>query len=213
MELTYFASDGQSSRQQSFDGIPVFEGDKGIPALKSTVLSYQANARQGNAYTKTRGEVSGTGRKPWRQKGTGMARHGSRRSPIWPGGGVVSGPRGRDYSQKINRRVKLLALGRALFERVNEKSLSLVESFKMEQPKTRLMHAFIEKVCPQASSVLLVDDHFDDNVILAARNIPHICLLDAASVNAWDVIRFDQILFTERGLSSVLSRLNAEKQS
>lgn len=213
MELTYFSTDGQSSRQQAFDGIPVFEGNKGIPALKSTILAYQANARQGNAYTKTRGEVSGTGRKPWRQKGTGMARHGSRRSPIWPGGGVVSGPRGKDYSQKINRRVRLLALGRALFERVNEKSLSLIEAFNLEQPKTRFMHAFIEKVCPQATSVLLVDDSFDDNVILAARNIPHICLLDASSINAWDVLRFDQILITERGLTSVLARLNADKQS
>ncbi len=212
MELTYFSFADQSSRKQSFSGIPAFEGDKGIAALKTTILAYQANARQGNAYTKTRGEVSGTGRKPWRQKGTGMARHGSRRSPIWPGGGVVSGPRGRDFTQKVNRRVKLLALARSLFERVGESAISLVDTFSLVEPKTRLMHAFIDKVCPSSGSVLLVDDHFEENTILAARNIGHICLLDASSVNAWDILRFDHILFTERGLTSLLSRLNTNKQ-
>jgi len=210
MNFKIFSQDGKTSRDIT-PVFPVFEDDKGIPALKNAIIAYQANVRQGNAHTKTRGEVSGTGKKPWRQKGTGMARHGSRRSPIWPGGGVVSGPRGQNFNQKINRRVKSLALARALFERAQLHAIDLVEAFFVEAPKTRHMHDFIEAVCPLASSILLVDDHFDDAIILASRNIPHVCLVDSSSLNAWDVLRFDKILMTERALSSVVARLKTDK--
>lgn len=208
MKVSNFSSDGQLQGDCLLEGFPVFEADKGVAALKSVVLAFQANVRQGNACTKTRGEVSGTGKKPWRQKGTGMARHGSRRSPIWPGGGVVSGPRGMtNFSQKINRRVKALALARALFERVQDNSLIVIESFALEAPKTRHMHQLLEKICPEAKNVLLVDANFSDETILATRNLPYAYLMDALSLNAWDLVRADKILITKASLDLLLGRL------
>lgn len=208
MKVSKFSSDGQPQGEYAFEGFPVFEDDKGVPALKSVVLAFQANIRQGNACTKTRGEVSGTGKKPWRQKGTGMARHGSRRSPIWPGGGVVSGPRGMtNFTQKINRRVKALALARAFFERVQDRSVILVEKFQLPAPKTSAMVSFLEKVCPDAKTILLVDTIFVDDIILAARNLAYVYLMDALSLNAWDLLHADRIIITRQSCDAILSRL------
>src|SRR3954471_629852 len=106
MKLTVFSSDGKTSREQEFVGLPTFEGDKGLQAVKEVIVAINANNRLGTHSTKTRGEVSGGGKKPWRQKGTGRACAGSTRSPIWVGGGVVFGPKPRDYSKKINAKVK-----------------------------------------------------------------------------------------------------------
>jgi large subunit ribosomal protein L4 len=106
MKLKVYSSDGSSSRDQDFPNLPVFEGDKGVQAVKEVIVAIRANQRQGTRSTKTRGEVSGGGKKPWRQKGTGRARAGSIRSPLWVGGGVVFGPRPRDFSKKINNKVK-----------------------------------------------------------------------------------------------------------
>ena len=105
MKLEVYTTDGGNSKKKEF-AIPELEGDKGLYALKQIILAYQANQRQGCASTKTRAEVRGSGKKPWRQKGTGMARAGSRRSPIWRGGGITFGPRPRDYSQRLNKKMK-----------------------------------------------------------------------------------------------------------
>ena len=112
MKLTVFNSDGTTSSEKDFAGLPVFEGDKGLQAVKEVIVAINANNRQGTHSTKTRGEVRGGGKKPWRQKGTGRARAGSIRSPLWGGGGVVFGPKPRDYSKKINGKVKTLAFSR-----------------------------------------------------------------------------------------------------
>jgi large subunit ribosomal protein L4 len=209
MKVNRFSSQGQLQDEVQLDGLPVFEADKGIAALKTAVIAFQANLRQGNACTKTRGEVSGTGKKPWRQKGTGRARHGSLRSPIWAGGGVVSGPRGMtDFSQKVNRRVKALAFARALFERAKDGSIGLIDAFELEAPKTRLMSDLLNRVFPDAKDVLVVDSLFTDNTILAARNLPYVYLMDAASLNAWDLVRANKILLTKEALQVVVGRLN-----
>lgn len=207
MKLKLYTKDGASSKDKEVNNIPSFEGDKGIRALKDTIIAYQANARQGNACAKTRGEVRGGGKKPYRQKGTGMARAGSRRSPIWRGGGVVFGPRPRDFSKSVNRKVKALAFKRALFDRVQDGDIDLIESFEVAQPKTKLFNDVLANIYVKGK-VLIVDQSFEDNTILAARNIDRVYICDAQSLNAWDLVRFDKILMSESALEGVLNRMN-----
>ena len=129
MKLTVFSSDGKTSSEKDFADLPTFEGDKGLQAVKEVIVAINANNRQGTHSTKTRGEVRGGGRKPWRQKGTGRARAGSIRSPLWGGGGVVFGPKPRDYSKKINNKVKQLAFSRALFDRATAGEIAVIQRF------------------------------------------------------------------------------------
>lgn len=207
MKLVIYSEDGQSVEEQEFAQIPVFEGDKGLRALKDNIVAIQAGLRQGNACTKTRGEVSGTGKKPWRQKGTGMARHGSKRSPIWSGGGVAHGPRPRNYKQKMNRKLKRLGLARALFDSATAGDLALINQFTALGGKTKAFNARISKI-HEKGSILLVDEYFQDEVLLAARNIPRVYMVDADSLNAWDLVRHQKVLLTEKGLERLLRRIN-----
>ena len=139
MKLTVFSSDGKTSSEKDFADIPSFEGDKGLQAVKEVIVAINANNRQGTHSTKTRGEVRGGGKKPWRQKGTGRARAGSIRSPLWSGGGVVFGPKPRDYSKKINAKVKQLAFSRALFDRVVANEIAVIEQFDPAVVKTKIV--------------------------------------------------------------------------
>ncbi|MFP6900597.1 MAG: 50S ribosomal protein L4 [Opitutales bacterium] len=140
MKLTVYSADGKSSKEKEFAGFPLFEDDpKGLLAVRQTILAIQANRRQGSACTKTVAEVRGTGNKPYRQKGTGRARAGNWRSPIRRGGGVAFGPKPRDYSQKVNRKTKHLALQRALFDSASDGELIVIEKIEVEQPKTKLI--------------------------------------------------------------------------
>ncbi len=204
MKLRYYDSEGATGGEKDYN-IPEYEGDKGVQALRQVVLAYQANQRQGNASTKLRSEVSGSGKKPFRQKGTGSARAGSRRSPIWRGGGVVHGPRPRDFGQKINRKVKSLAFGRALFERASEGDVEVIQQFELPEIKTSHFHSLLKKIMPEGD-VLLVDDNFSDNTILSARNINRILMTDAASLSPYDLCLFDKILFTQSGIETVIAR-------
>ena len=143
MKLTVFNSEATSSSEKEFSGLPVFEGDKGLQAVKEVIVAINANNRQGTHSTKTRGEVRGGGKKPWRQKGTGRARAGSIRSPLWSGGGVVFGPKPRDYSKKINDKVKSLAFSRALFDRASAGEIAVIEQF---DATTVVPHGFIARI-------------------------------------------------------------------
>ena len=209
MKLKVYTSDGGNSKKKEF-AIPEFEGDKGLYALKQTVIAYQANQRLGCASTKTRGEVRGSGKKPWRQKGTGMARAGSRRSPIWRGGGITFGPRIRDYSQQINKKMKTLAFQRAIFDRVVDGDVGVIERIEISEPKTKLLNGIIEKIAPQGS-VLVVDDNFSDPAKLAARNIERVAITEADSVNAFDFTHYDKIILSTKGIEKVLIRVQKGK--
>ncbi len=211
MKLRYYTPDGASSGEKDYK-IPVFEGDKGVQALRQVVIAFQANQRQGNASTKLRSEVSGSGKKPHRQKGTGSARAGSRRSPIWRGGGVVHGPRPRDFGHKINKKMKSLAFGRALFERASEGDIEVIQQFELPEAKTRHFNNLLQKMLPEGN-VLLVDDNFSDDTIMAARNISRILMTDAASLNPYDLCLFDKFLFTESGIETVISRVGGPSSS
>jgi large subunit ribosomal protein L4 len=149
MKLTVFSSDGKTSSEKDFANIPTFEGDKGLQAVKEVIVAINANNRQGTHSTKTRGEVRGGGKKPWRQKGTGRARAGSIRSPLWVGGGVVFGPKPRDYSKKINNKVKQLAFSRALFDRATAGEIAVIEQFDPKALKTKAVVAVVGRIAPK----------------------------------------------------------------
>jgi len=173
--------------------------------LWEAVRSYLANQRQGTAKAKSKAEVSGTGKKPYRQKHTGRARHGSRRSPIFVGGGVVFGPHPRDYGLGIPRKKKRQALRIALTQRHEEGAVKVVEDMELEQPKTKVLLGKIG-VYGLDGSILLVLPAVSENMRLASRNVPGLTLLSGAQLHTYAVLKHDNIVFTEQGLAGFLQR-------
>jgi large subunit ribosomal protein L4 len=210
MKLTVFSADGTTSSEQDFAGLPVFEGDRGQQALKEVIVAIRANNRQGTRSTKTRGEVRGGGKKPWNQKGSGRARAGSSRSPLWSGGGVVFGPKPRDFSKKINAKVKTLAFSRALFDRASAGELAVIEKFEFAQPKTKLANQVVGRVAP-AGKVLLVDAPFAATATRAIRNLGRVSLQEAAKLNALDLAQYKKIIVSAKALAAILARVNGGK--
>ena len=208
MKLKVFTADGSNSTEKEFPHFPQLEGEKGVAALRQVVIAQQANKRQGNASTKTRAEVSGTGKKLFRQKGSGTARQGSRRVPHKRHGGVAHGPKPRDYSQKINRKMRLLALQRALFERASSGGLSVIEDFAVEAPKTKLFNSVINKVLPQRGKTLIVDDSFEKNAALAARNIEGISLSESSDLSVLEIVKFRNLIVSTKAIETLIARAN-----
>lgn len=206
MKLKVFNSDGSSAAEKEFP-IPQFEGDKGLQALKQVILSVQANQRQGSVSTKTRSTVHGTGKKPFRQKGTGSARQGSKVAPNHYHGSVAHGPQPRDFNQHINKKMKKLALSRALFDRVVDGDVSVIEKWEIAERKTKLMHEILCKVAP-AGKLLILDDSWSDNSLLAARNINRVEINEADDVNAFDLSAYDQVIVSQKGMERLLARMN-----
>lgn len=208
MKLKVYSADGSKSEEKEFAQFPVFEGDKGVAALRQVVIAHQANKRQGNASTKTRAEVSGSGKKLFRQKGSGTARQGERRVPHQRHGGIAHGPKPRDYSQKINRKMKTLAFQRALFNRATEGGISVIEALEVKEPKTQLFNKVLNAVLPERGKVLIIDDAFENNAALAARNIEGVSLAEAGNLSALDVVRYRHILVSSKGIETVIARAN-----
>lgn len=168
------------------------------------LVRQMANARQGTVSTKTRAEVSGGGRKPWRQKGTGRARAGSNRSPLWRGGGVIFGPKPRDYSLKMNRKERRLALRTAFQSRVED--LIVVQDFadKLPRPKTKdLLNALKGWGVESDSKVLLILEERDEMVYLSARNVANLRLISANNLNVFDLLAADHIVATTSALTKI----------
>ncbi|MFO1448707.1 MAG: 50S ribosomal protein L4 [Opitutaceae bacterium] len=207
MKLKVYSSDGSSSRDQDFPNLPVFEGDKGVQAVKEVIVAIRANQRQGTRSTKTRGEVSGGGKKPWRQKGTGRARAGSIRSPLWVGGGVVFGPRPRDFSKKINNKVKALAFSRALFDRASAGELVVIESVSFTTSKTKQVKDVVSRIEPKGK-LLLVDAPFAPESIRAARNLARVSLQEASKLNTLDLAHYKKIIVSSAALEAITARIN-----
>ena len=207
MKFNVYTADGSSSSEKEYE-IPEFQGDKGLQTLKDLIVAYQSNLRQGNAKAKTRSEVSGSGSKVYRQKGTGNARHGDRQAPIYVGGGVAHGPKIRDWSKDMNKKARKLAFRRAIFDKAVEGGIDLIEKFEIAEAKTKLIDAVVDKIV-QKGKVLLVDQHFDNKLLLAARNIARVHVVDAASLNAYDLLRFDKVIASEQGFKQVIARANS----
>ncbi len=209
MKLKVYTKDGSKFVEQEFEAIPQFEGDKGVFALKETLVAYRANARQGNASTLDYGEVSGTCRKPFKQKGGGRSRHGTMKSPIHRGGAVVFGPQPRDWSKKINKRVKSLAFNRALFDKCSEESLCIIEQFEAPEVKTKAVAALLGRIVPEGK-VLLIDDTFEDNFVKAGRNLERVSFCESSSLSAMELVGSDKIIVSRKGFDTVLARANKE---
>jgi large subunit ribosomal protein L4 len=188
---------------------PLVEGGKGTQAVHDTVVAYRAAQRSGTASTKTVGEVAGTNRKPWRQKGTGRARAGSFRSPLWAGGGVVFGPKPRDFSKKVSKKTRQLSLRKALGERLKAGDVVVVDDLKLPSHKTKEFTGVISAL-ELKGTTLVVSAGVDKNLTLASRNIPTVTLTTSDSLNTYDVLRPDKLLFTKSAFEKVSDRLTKE---
>lgn len=164
--------------------------------IYDVVNCQRAAMRQGTHDTKGRSEVSGGGKKPWRQKGTGRARQGSTRAPHWPGGGIVFGPHPRSYSKKMNRKERRLALKSALSYKVIESELIIIDNFNVASSKTKAALEILNNL-KITGKVLIVVDKLDENIVLATRNLANVILLEASEINTYDVVAADQMIITE----------------
>ena len=171
--------------------------------LYDAIILSRASLRQGTHKTKNRSEVSGGGRKPWRQKGTGRARQGSIRAVQWVGGGRYGTPVPRDYSKKQNRKERRLAIKSALAYKAQENGVIVLENLKLATPKTKDMKALLETLKIADKKVLLVVKEFDDNMILASRNLQNVVLISADEINVLDVVGTNVVVFTQDALNAV----------
>ena len=170
-------------------------------AVHMAVVQYLANRRQGTKSTKTRAEVRGGGRKPWRQKGTGRARQGSTRSPQWVGGGVVFAPKPRDFSVRLNKKQKRLALKSALTDKVNQGKLVVLENLDLPEIKTKAMVDVCGKL--DLNGALFVMEGGNKNAILSARNIPSVKTAGVNTINVYDILRYDSFVVTKEAVEKM----------
>ena len=171
--------------------------------LRDAVLMYEANRRQGNACTKTTGEVAGGGRKPWVQKHTGRARAGSIRSPLWRGGGVAHGPKPRDYSYSIPKKARKQALFSALISKIRDNELVVVDDFGLDYPKTKKMIEILKVFQANDKSCLVVVPGENEIVWKSARNIPHVKVMRSCELNAYEVLKPKKILIMKDALKNI----------
>jgi large subunit ribosomal protein L4 len=207
MKLTVKDSQGQSAGELEVK-FPFVEGGKGTQAVLDTVVAYNANQRMGTACTKNVGDVAGTNKKPWRQKGTGRARAGSFASPLWRGGGVVFGPKPRDFGKKVTRGTKQLALRKALGERMKAGDVLVVQDLQLNSPKTKAFLGILSALEIKGSA-LVVDSPLDPNLRLAARNLQKVEITTSDDLNTYQVLKSDKLLVTRRGFEKLEQRLKA----
>ncbi len=186
------------------DGL--LELERGNQAVHEMVVAYQAGQRAGTASTRNKGEVAGSNKKPWRQKGTGRARAGYRQSPVWRGGGAAFGPRPRSYAKQINKKVARLAFRRALSEKIAGGAVRVVGDLSVSEPKTKAFMAVL-KALAVVRPVLIVVDRLDDKLALAARNVIGVELELASSVNVYQLLRYPQLVVNRAGLEQLQARL------
>jgi large subunit ribosomal protein L4 len=185
--------------------IEIIEDGRGTQAVHDAVVAMRAARRSGTANTKTKAEVDMSGAKPWRQKGTGRARAGYVSSPIWRGGGVVFGPKPRDYSKKVSKAVRRLAFRKALSERIKSGDVLTIDKFAVPEIKTKALVDLVRKQT-DAGKVLIVSDSFDEQTYKSARNLRPVKLATAADVNTEQLLAFEKILVTHTALEQLAKR-------
>src|SRR6266853_832224 len=193
MKLTIKDSQGKNQGELEVK-FSLIEHGKGTQAVHDTIVAYNAAQRMGTACTKTMGEVNGTNKKPWRQKGTGRARAGSFASPLWRGGGVVFGPKPRDFSKKVSRKTRQLALRKALSERLRAGDVVVIDELKLESPKTKDFLSLLSALDLKGTT-LIVGQAPDKNLALASRNIRSVALTTSDLLNTYDVLRPNKLVF------------------
>lgn len=193
--------DGKKVGEHELDPA-IFDVEANAPVMHQVVVAGLAAQRRGTHSTKTRAEVRGGGRKPWRQKGTGRARHGSIRSPIWVGGGVAHGPRPRDYGMRVNKKMKRLALRSALSDRAREDRIRVVDALSFDEPSTKEALEVLASL-KVGGLVLLVLDGRDEIVEKSFRNLPQVKMVSPGGLATYDVLYADWVVFTKAALEAV----------
>jgi len=188
------------------DGLMVL--NRGEQAIRDSVVAYLAGLRAGTASTLSKGEVAGSNKKPWRQKGTGRARAGYRQSPVWRGGGVAFGPHPRSFAQKLNKKVGRLAFQRAFSEKVAAGEVKVVDTLSLQEAKTRAFAALMKALGVTAPALFVVDK-VDRNVVLAARNMEGVEVVRASDVNVYQVLRYPALVVSKAGMEQVKARLES----
>jgi large subunit ribosomal protein L4 len=208
MKLTIKDTKGNAAGELDIK-FELVEDGRGTQAVHDTVVAHMAAQRMGTACTKTMGDVAGSGKKPWRQKGTGRARAGSFASPLWRGGGVVFGPKPRDYAKKVSRKTRQLAFRKALSERIKAGDVLVVEDIKLASPKTKEFLAML-KALEVSGTALIVAQNPDKNLTLASRNVSNVALSTGETLHTYDVLRPDKLVFTKSAFETIEARLNKE---
>ncbi len=200
VNVTVYNTSGEESDQIEID--PELLGEElNISLLHQAVTAYEANQRQGSANTKTRAETAYSNAKPWPQKNTGRARHGERGSPIWVGGGITYGPRPRDYSKQLPKKMKRRALDHAFLSKLLDDELLVVEGFELPQPKTRLAKEMLDALEVDDSRLILTEEH-DERKFLATRNLPDTLLKPISDTNAYEVLKYRYAIVERPALKS-----------
>ena len=204
MEVLAYAADG--TRRPRAVRLPAdpFDGTVNKAVLHRAVTVYLANQRQGTTETKTRSFVTGGNQKPWRQKGTGRARQGSIRSPLWPGGGTMFGPHPRDYRLQINRKVKRLARASAFNARAREQAIRVIEPLTFEEPKTRRVAELLARLGIAGRRVLMLTEALNQNLILSARNLANVEVMRYRDASTYDILRAEALLIEEPAFGAAL---------
>ena len=207
MKLPVINISGQTKGEVEFADELLIKNGKGTQAVHDTVTAYMANQRLGTASTKQISEVHGSGKKPWKQKGTGRARAGSFASPLWRGGGVVFGPKPRDYTINVPKKVKALAFRKALSERLLAGDVVVVDELNLTSHKTRDLAGIVAALGGKNKPTLVVTEQVDKNLKLAARNLPNVQVEPVGSVNVYELLRFEKIVTTKAALEKLGARL------
>ena len=207
MKIPVINSEGGAAGEFELRDDFIIKGSRGQQTVRDAVVAIQSNRRSGTACTKTLGEVAGSGKKPWKQKGTGRARAGSFASPLWRGGGVVFGPKPRDWSLGMPKKVRRLALQKALGNRLTAGDVVLVETIVLKTPKTKEFVGVVKNLKVGDRSVLLVVDKPDKSLMLASGNVAYVTVVDASNLNVYDVTLAHKLVFTKSAFQKVEQRL------
>ncbi|MCK4226788.1 50S ribosomal protein L4 [candidate division WOR-3 bacterium] len=202
VKVKYYNSKGEQQDKITLSG-PIFESELNESSLYYAIKGYLSHIRQSNAKVKDRSEVDGSGRKPWRQKGTGRARHGSKRSPLWVGGGVTFGPGQANYNLKVNKKVKRKALFTAMSKRVLDGRLIILDRMEFEQPSTKLFTLTLTTIGIYGKGILLLWNGGDENFYKSCRNIPGLDILEANRANAYGILQKDWLIITKDALGTI----------
>ncbi|MCD6440209.1 MAG: 50S ribosomal protein L4 [Candidatus Marinimicrobia bacterium] len=209
IEFTVYKRDGLESGQKLTIDTPSFDIEPHDHAIYLAVKTEMTNSRQGTNSTKTRAEVRGGGRKPWKQKGRGGARAGSRRSPIWVGGGRAFGPKPKYYSMKINKKVKTLARKSALAYKYRDGAITVLEDFNLEEAKAKTVRQFLKAFNLEDKRITLLASEVTENLYLATRNFYNILLVGAERASTYDILDCEVLLVDKEGLEKLNNRLLA----
>ena len=199
MELQVVKSSGEKASKIMVDA-SVFNVKPNMDAVHRAILSEMENSRQGTHGSKSRGMVRGGGKKPWKQKGRGVARAGTTRSPLWRGGGTVFGPQPHQYEYKLPKKIKRLARRSILSEKLRNKEIIVLNELSIDEPKTKKTKDLLSKLGVQEKKILILTGNLTENLVLSMRNIPNIALLDAMMASAYDLLDSEVILIDQKGL-------------